>query len=443
MSDRTDSNTISGVRKKNSESASKGSYQGMQNTEKLTRPSGSNRLKKIFKGRYTSKKKSEPARWLLYGAYGYTGRLIIEFALAQGLRPILSGRSIIKLRPLAEEYNLPWKVIDLDQPQALGGLLKDVELVCNVSGPFVNTTRTLIEACIESGTHYIDVSGELPSVQMAFAYEEQAKDAGVVIMPCCGISSVPTDCMVKHIVDRIGPLKSLQIAMDVNNTKSPGTLASVLEMAAYGGRVRRNHRLINEPVGRRIKNFKFSHTSKTVISVPLVDLTTAYWWSRTPNITTFIAQPLPVATLVKIIEPLNKWVLSTGKLRQLIELEIGKFVKGPTLNERKRARTYVWISALDQEDKRYEAGLETLESYSFTAASVSQVVNHLLAGGIQTKNRSLGGVYTPAQAFGADFVTNIPSTVRFGMLEPPVNPDEVPHTQDVLKVEGVGGIGAN
>ncbi len=95
-------------------------------------------------------------------------------------------------------------------------------------------------------------------------------------------------------------------------------------------------------------------------------------------------------------------------------------MRGPKQVEREKARTYVWIRALDQDDKKFEAGLETLESYSFTAVSVPQIAALLLEKVASERgHRNKGGVYTPAQAFGADFVTCIPSTVRFGMLEPP------------------------
>lgn len=373
------------------------------------------RLKKIFKGRST-KKKSSSGTWLLYGAYGFVGRLIIEKALESGQRPILSGRSIIKLRPLAEQYGLPWRIVDLEQPHHLKGLLTDIDLVCNVSGPFVNTARTLIEACIETQTHYIDISSELPSVQMSLSYDEQARDAGIAVIPACGITAIPTDCMVKHLVDRVGPLKSVQVALDVPGTKSAGTLASVLEVAAFGGRVRRDHRLLEEPIGRRVKMFKFSHATKSVISLPLVDLTTIYWWSRIPNITTFMAQSIPAVTLIKLLEPVNRWVLSASKIRHVIEAELNKHMPGPSNSDRARGRTHVWVRALAHDGKQYEAGLETLESYSFTAEAIPKVVEHVFKSiddGIEW-----GGVYTPAQAFGADFVTQIPSTLRFGMLEP-------------------------
>ncbi len=91
-------------------------------------------------------------RWMLYGAYGFTGELIAEAAVRHGLTPILSGRSMEKLAPLAERLDLDPVVIDLQDETRLKDVLNEIEVVLNVAGPFVHTARPIIQACLDTRT---------------------------------------------------------------------------------------------------------------------------------------------------------------------------------------------------------------------------------------------------------------------------------------------------
>ena len=64
--------------------------------------------------------------WMLYGAYGYTGKLIAEEAVRRSHKPVLAGRSGDQLAPLAEEMGLRYKVIGLDDSEALIAALRGV-----------------------------------------------------------------------------------------------------------------------------------------------------------------------------------------------------------------------------------------------------------------------------------------------------------------------------
>jgi len=100
--------------------------------------------------------------WLLYGAYGFTGRLVAEEAAKRGFKPILAGRDPKKLRSLAERLGLPFRVAALDDPKALNTTLEGIQAVLNTAGPFVQTAGPLIEACLEKRVHYLDITGEIP-----------------------------------------------------------------------------------------------------------------------------------------------------------------------------------------------------------------------------------------------------------------------------------------
>src|SRR5688572_2084319 len=109
------------------------------------------------------------ADWMIYGANGYTGELIAREAVARGLRPILAGRSNDKVLALATELDLPSRVFGLDSPQ-----LDGVGLVLHCAGPFSATAKPMIEACLEAGVHYLDITGEIAIFEYAHDQHDRA-----------------------------------------------------------------------------------------------------------------------------------------------------------------------------------------------------------------------------------------------------------------------------
>ncbi len=99
---------------------------------------------------------------LLYGAYGYTGELTARLAVEQGLKPTLSGRNEAKLREVAERYDLPYITASLDD---IAPVLADFGVVMHCAGPFSRTSRPMVDACLATGTHYLDITGEVPVFQ--------------------------------------------------------------------------------------------------------------------------------------------------------------------------------------------------------------------------------------------------------------------------------------
>ena len=96
--------------------------------------------------------------FLIYGATGYTGGLTARLAVARGLRPILGGRDG---RRLGAALKLDWRVADLADPSSLDRLLDGVDALISMAGPFSRTADPMIEACLRTGTHYLDITGEI------------------------------------------------------------------------------------------------------------------------------------------------------------------------------------------------------------------------------------------------------------------------------------------
>src|SRR5688572_19958564 len=99
--------------------------------------------------------------FLLYGATGFTGRLVARRALEAGLKPTLAGRSASPLKALAAELQLPHSVFALEDARAMDAAIAAAPLVLNCAGPFTITGRPVVEACLRTRRHYVDITGEV------------------------------------------------------------------------------------------------------------------------------------------------------------------------------------------------------------------------------------------------------------------------------------------
>ena len=113
---------------------------------------------------------------LLYGAYGYTGRLIAQEALDQGLSPVLAGRNHEKLEEMGGALGLPTRVASLSASTRLREILDGVTAVLHCAGPFVHTGPPMVEACLDTGTHYLDITGEIDVFEGLLARDPDARE---------------------------------------------------------------------------------------------------------------------------------------------------------------------------------------------------------------------------------------------------------------------------
>lgn len=349
------------------------------------------------------------AEWMLYGAYGYTGRLLVKEAVRRGHRPLLAGRNARKLETLAEEYSLDFLVLELENQLELASAVSDCELVFHAAGPFVHTAEPMIEACLMGRTHYLDITGELAVFQTTYQFDRQAKEAGIALISGAGFDVVPSDCLARYVVDQVPGAQELEIAIVALGKTSPGTAKTFLEMLPNGGSVRRNGALVPFAFGEGVKQVPFPNgRSYTVMAVPWGDLASAYWGMGIAKITTYLALPRRFLKLISWTAPIAQKMVTLNPVRDVAKLVAGKMA-GPDRTARRTQRSYIWARAADGKGNSKEAWLETTEAYRLTALAGVRSVEKILA-----QDRS--GALTPAQAFGADFILEIEETKRFESL---------------------------
>jgi short subunit dehydrogenase-like uncharacterized protein len=346
--------------------------------------------------------------WLLYGAYGYTGRLIAQQALDRGHKPVLAGRSAENLIPLAEKLDLDYRVFDLKNEETIFKVIKDFDLVFHAAGPFKYTSSPMVKACLKSKTNYLDITGEIPVLEKNFTYDAQTKQNEFVIISGVGFDVVPTDCLTKYVSNKIASPISLEIGISSMSNLSPGTLKTMLEYNETGRLVRRNGKLV--PLENEHKR-KIQFIDKVLPVRPVTwgDLSTAYRSTSIPNITIYFPVPGKSSNILKSIGVTAKELSSNEEAKKKVENWIEEHVHGPNESARQTNRCHIWVSVSDENGTSEQAWLETMESYRFTAVAAVRSVEKVFD--LQPK-----GALTPALAFGADFILEFPETIRYDSL---------------------------
>lgn len=344
------------------------------------------------------------ARWLLYGAYGYTGRLIVERAIDLGLRPVVAGRDGARTQALAEEHGLEWATFGLDQPGALPAALRDVDLVFNAAGPFSATWRPVLEACLAARCHYLDITGEIDVLEAMQERADEAREAGVHVVPAVGFDVVPTDCAAALAAEMLDDANELVLALSVSGGASRGTTRTTLERLGQGGAVRRDGRIVPVAIGSERRTIAFMDRARRGTAIPWGDVSTAYRSTGIPNITVYATLPSGLTWLGRGFGVL----LRAEPLRRLAELAVDRLVTGPGSKE--LASGHARVRAEVRNDRGDSAAVElvTPNAYALTAAAAVAAVQRVLGGDV----RQAPGIHTPSGAFGADFVLGLPGVRR-------------------------------
>jgi short subunit dehydrogenase-like uncharacterized protein len=313
--------------------------------------------------------------WMLYGAAGYTGTLIAQHAHERGHRPLLAGRSAAGITALAEQLDLPHRVLTLKDPAALSAALDGVDLVLNAAGPFLHTAAPLAEACLAAGAHYLDIGNELQVFRTLYDLDQRAQRAGVAIIPGAGFGVVATNCLARYLSTAVGGAEHLDVAARAATARpGPGIAASVRANLPYGGWTRRAGHLHPQRLGSGMTTITLPDGPCHVLPFPTGDLEAAFQATGAPDITAYSPVPADPA----VADP-----------------------RAPAEDY----RSFGWARATGPDGATAEAVLQTGESYAFTAAASIRAVEEALT-------RFPRGALSPAIAFGADFILTIPGTTR-------------------------------
>ncbi len=345
----------------------------------------------------------EPAA-LLYGATGYTGRLVLAECLARGLRPILGGRSQ-EIAALAATHGLECRVVGLDDPAALRRALQGVTAVLHCAGPFSRTSRPMADACLAARAHYLDITGEIGVFEALAARTDEARAAGVMLLPGTGFDVVPSDCLAAHLKARLPDATRLLLAFESSGGLSRGTATTMVENIARGGAVRRGGRIRPVPAGWKTIRMDLGTGPVAVTTLPWGDVATAWYSTGIPDIEVYTRTNARMRAGLKATRYLG-WLLASGPVQRLLKGRVRRGAPGPNDAARARGVSRIAGEVTNPAGVRARARLTGPEGYTMTARTAVAALRRTLAGG------ATPGFRTPSLAFGADFVLTIDGVIR-------------------------------
>jgi short subunit dehydrogenase-like uncharacterized protein len=331
--------------------------------------------------------------WLHYGANGYTGELIAREAVRRGERPVLAGRSAEKIEPLARELGCDWRAFDLDRIDLSG-----VQAVLHCAGPFSRTSEPMVDACLAAGVHYLDITGEISVFEAIMARHDEAVRRGVMLLPGVGFDVVPTDCLAAMLAAKMPDAEELWLAFySPRGEISRGTLKTMIEGIGDGGAIRRDGKIVRVPLAWDVREIPFSVGTRTAMTIPWGDVSTAYYTTGIPNIRVYNASSPKAIKRVKRLRMLLP-VLALRPMRALLQ----KFANrrtGPSEEKRNKGRMHLW-GRVARGDREITMTMSTPEGYLFTVRSSLDAMERVL-------QNPKPGSYTPSRALGKDFINTI------------------------------------
>ena len=343
--------------------------------------------------------------FLIYGATGYTGRLTARLAVDRGLRPILGGRDGHRVSTLASELGLQWRTTPLSDPQSVDGVLDGVDAVLNMAGPFSKTAEPMVEACLRTRTHYLDITGEIDVFEAVFRRDADAQAAGVVLLPGVGFDVVPSDCLALHVARACPGADHLAIGIQGLGTASRGTSRTALESLGQLTRIRRDGTIHTAPPGRLTRQFDFGQGNTDCTAVGWGDVSTAYRSTGIPSITVYFARSGAVSAMLAAARTLGP-LARLWPVEALLSHAIALRPAGPSDAERQRGQANLIAEAVAGDGRKAAARLTTPEAYSLTADAALVIVDKVLSDPIAL------GAWTPAAALGPDFVFELQGVSR-------------------------------
>lgn len=349
---------------------------------------------------------------LIYGSYGYTGSLITRRLLESDLdhSVVLAGRRAESLERQATRHGLEHRVFSLEHPEIIDREMEDCSAVLNCAGPFSETAMELVRSCLDTGTDYIDITGEIDVLESIAERDRDAENAAVSLLPAAGFDVVPTDCLAAYLEMKLPTATQLTLGLDGMGTYSPGTLKSIIEGMDRPGAIRENGAIRSVGAAWNTRDLDFGDGPQPAISIPWGDVSTAYYTTGIPNIATYATVPsraVPIINRTRRLVP----VLGRSPIQRVLKALVDRVVSGPTQVERSRGSCRIVGIAEDEEANSATARLHTPNAYELTAQTATEITKRTLAGDISP------GFQTPASAFGPEFILEFDGVEREDVSE--------------------------
>ena len=331
---------------------------------------------------------------LLYGATGYTGRLVAHGLQEAGLAFAIAGRNQARLLELRSRLDSRPEslAVGLDEPGRLREAAARARVVLSCAGPFARCGPPVQDAALAAGSHFLDVTGEFGYMLATWRRDAEARAAGVVLLNAAGFDVVPSDlCAWLACRGLVSPAR-VDVVLDQNTARiTRGTALSILGILGSGGLRHEAGQWVEEPPGAHGLTVPMPSGQRRAISVPLGDVVTAPRTTGARDVRAYMTAGSLSSRLVPWVAP---WLgrAARGRLGRLAAGWLERGPEGPSDSERAASRFSIWARAADAEGRSQFATLEGRDPYGLTA-----VVAAFLAARLAREGAGLSGALTPCQ----------------------------------------------
>jgi short subunit dehydrogenase-like uncharacterized protein len=327
----------------------------------------------------------------VYGAYGYTGRLVVAELARRCLNMALLGRDRDRLGRVAAAYDVPpgkVRVAATDDPAVLAAALRDCAVVINCAGPFTVAGPAVVRAAIAARCHYVDIAGE--QLYMKRVYDTlggAAERAGVSVILAANDDGLPSDLIAALTARPLGPVDELVIGLELvrgdGATPSRGTLRSALAsrdsfldggLGYAGGRW-----AASIPARRSSMMLPLSGQVLPVAKFPL------------PGVVT-----VPRHVPARHVEGVASQALAAGFAAMTADM-INAVPEGPSETSRGAGRWGIAVEAVDATGRKVRGVVHGHDMQATTAAVAVEAAQRLV-----TQPQARPGVLAPAEAFAPE-----------------------------------------
>jgi short subunit dehydrogenase-like uncharacterized protein len=348
-------------------------------------------------------------RIVLFGATGYTGRLVAEAMAERGMKPVLAARSRDKLEALAEELGggVETAVADVSDPPSVSALVERGDVLVTTVGPFARWGAPAAAAATTAGAHYLDSTGEPGFIREVFErYGPAAEKSGAGMLTAFGYDWVPGNLAGALALRQAGDeAVRIDVGYFFTGRASPsgGTQATMAASLGDPSFAFRDGRVQTERTAKRVRGFQVGSKRRDAVSVGSSEhFTLPRIAPQLREVNAYLGWFGPMS------RPMQAFALgaSLPGASRLLKLAGERFVKGstggPDAEARKRFGSHIVAIAFDGAGRQLaEVHLTGVDAYTFTGRVLAWGAQRAAEGGLQRT-----GALGPVDAFGLVALTD-------------------------------------
>jgi short subunit dehydrogenase-like uncharacterized protein len=348
---------------------------------------------------------------VVFGATGYTGELVSEALVEQGVKPVLAARSQARLDALSSKLGggLETRVADVGAPDSVRAIVSRGDVLVATVGPFVRWGAPAVEAAIAAGAHYLDSTGEGPFIADVFErYGGGAQSAGCGLVTAFGYDWVPGNLAAALAVQEAGP-DAVRVDTGYFITgggmggMSGGTRASAAGVLTRTTYTYRDGRLVDERGAKRVRTFDVRGHRRPAISVGSSEqFALPAQFPQLREVNTYLGWFGGMSRFMQVQSAAFSGLAKVPGFQAGAEGLLGRVIKGSTGGPDAEARaaggSHVLATAYDSAGRELATATVTgVSGYTFTGRVLAWGAQRALTQGLEGT-----GALGPTQAFGID-----------------------------------------